>query len=145
MVYVDVFPTLMEIAGYNGKIKNELDGVNVLKGLQGKKLADRKWFTYIDQNPQKIERFALNTDKWKLVWDRNAWDNEVQHENIELFRIGKDRTESIELSENKQDIVESLKLEIEKYYKFKADNQNPRFKDKTSLSGEEIPQWQPIK
>ena len=70
--YIDIFPTIMEVAGYKGALKNELDGMNVLNAMRGEKLPDRSWFTYLDQNNKKIERFALNTNNWKLVWQRNA-------------------------------------------------------------------------
>ena len=38
MGYIDVFPTLMEISGYKGSSKNELDGINVLSAIRGGKL-----------------------------------------------------------------------------------------------------------
>ncbi|NQU54187.1 MAG: sulfatase-like hydrolase/transferase [Bacteroidetes bacterium] len=145
MGYIDVLPTLMEIANYSGNSKNELDGINILDGLKGGKLDNREWFTYLDQNAEKKEKFAMNTNQWKLIWQRNAPDNEISSENIELFRINEDKTESIELSEKKQDIVNSLKSGIDRFYKFKIANQNPRYYEKNDMSGPVIPNWQPTK
>jgi arylsulfatase B len=144
MGYIDVLPTLMNIADCDVDLKNELDGINVLSGMQGKTLDDRKWFTYLDQNQDKIERFALNTDQWKLVWNRNAPDNKTPSEQIELYRIEKDKTESIEISDKYKDVVQLLQAEIEKLYTFKLQNQNPRYYEKTVLSGPILPDWQAI-
>ncbi|MDB4584754.1 sulfatase-like hydrolase/transferase [Draconibacterium sp.] len=145
MGYIDVLPTLMQVVGYPGNPGNELDGINVLNAMKGEKLEDRVWFTYLDQNTEKLERFALNTDEWKLVWRRNAPDNEVPSEVIELFRIGNDKTESVQTAEKNKDIVQKLQAEIEKFYNFKLPNQNPRYYDKTNLSGPVIPNWQTTK
>jgi arylsulfatase B len=144
MGYIDVLPTLMNIADCDVDLKNELDGINVLSGMQGKTLDDRKWFTYLDQNQDKIERFALNTDQWKLVWNRNAPDNKTPSEQIELYRIEKDKTEWIEISDKYKDVVQLLQAEIEKLYTFKLQNQNPRYYEKTVLSGPILPDWQAI-
>jgi len=144
MGYIDVLPTLMNIADCDVDLKNELDGINVLSGMQGKTLDDRKWFTYLDQNQDKIERFALNTDQWKLVWNRNAPDNKMPSEQIELYRIEKDKTESIEISDKYKDVVQLLQAEIEKLYTFKLQNQNPRYYEKTVLSGPILLDWQAI-
>ena len=110
MGYIDVLPTILEVAA--GKnIPGNLDGISVLKALRGEKLKDRSWFTYLDQNPEKIERFALNTDVWKLVWERNAPDNPKQFEQIELFRIDDDKVEFVNLKAGHNDIVQKLQKE----------------------------------
>jgi arylsulfatase A-like enzyme len=145
MGYIDVLPTLMDVVAYTAKPQNELDGISVLRGMQGDKLEDRRWFTYLDQNAEKIERFALNTDMWKLIWERNATDNEHQFKQIELYHIGKDKTESLEISEKHADVVQSLQQEIEKLYNLKSENQNPRYYEKKVLSGPVIPNWQATK
>lgn len=145
MGYIDVFPTLMEVAAYQGNAKSELDGVNVLKAMQGGKLHDRNWFTYIDQNPGKIESFAINTDEWKLVWERNANDNPQKSELVELYRINDDKVESVNLKGEFKDVVQNLQKEIEGFYKQKQENQIPRYTEKVKLSGPVIPNWQATK
>ncbi len=144
MGYIDVLPTVMEIAGYHDTPDN-LDGISVLNALKGEKLPDRSWFTYLDQNPDKIERFGLNTNKWKLVWQRSAPDNPQKSEQIELFRICEDKTESINVKEEYKKVVQELQMEIKNIYDFKLENQNPRYFEKEILSGPVIPNWQPKK
>lgn len=145
MGYIDVFPTLMEIAGYKGQPVNLLDGTSILKALKGEKLENRNWFTYFYQNNEKIEQLALNTNQWKLVWQRNAPDNEIPFEKIELFRIDSDKEEAVNISEKNKEIVNLLKAETEKIYQLKLPGQIPRFNEKTNLSGHVIPNWQPVK
>ncbi|MGQ7868733.1 sulfatase-like hydrolase/transferase [Sunxiuqinia sp. sy24] len=142
MGYIDVFPTLMEIGNYSGEIKNEIDGINILKGMQGEKLEERIWFTYLDQNGDKIERFALNTEQWKLVWKRNAPDNNKQISGIELFKISDDPGELDNVAEMNENIAQELQKEIGKLYSFKLKQQNPRYYEKEFLSGPVIPSWQ---
>ena len=145
MGYIDVFPTLMEVAGYRGKTKESLDGISVLKGMRGEKLEDRNWFTYLDQNSDKIEQFAWNTNDWKLVWKRNAPDNPEKSEQIELFKISTDLTESVNVNEENEELVKELQTGIKSLYKFRQENQNPRYFEKQLLSGPVIPDWQPKK
>lgn len=145
MGYIDVFPTLMEVAGFKGKPENELDGISVLKAMTGETLPDRSWFTYLDQNADKTERIALNTDEWKLIWTRNAPDNEETFEEIELYQMVQDKQESTDVSGEEQDMVKKLQAEVNRFYQLKSEHQNPRFYDKELLSGPPIPDWQPEK
>ncbi len=145
MGYIDVFPTLMEVVGYQGPLENELDGVNVLNGLRGRKLPNRHWFTYLDQNREKMERFALNTDQWKLVWERNAPDNDTQFNQVRLFSMMDDQAESDDRAEKNKDTVKKLQAEIEVMYDLKIENQNLRYFEKERLSGPVLPNWIPVK
>lgn len=146
MGYIDIFPTLMDMAGYKGNLKNEIDGKDVLEVMRGKeKLEDRKWFSYVDQDDKKIEHLAVNTNQWKLIWHRSAPDNEINSEKVELFRIDKDTSEITNTAQQNSDVVYSLKSEIDKFYRLKIKNQIPRYSEKSVLSGPVIPKWQPSK
>jgi arylsulfatase B len=87
--YIDVFPTIAGIAGCK-QLPANLDGIDMMTVLRGEKLSDRLWFTYLDQNGNKMEQLALNTNEWKLIWRRNAPDSSIKQEQTELFRIGED-------------------------------------------------------
>ncbi|WP_346863959.1 arylsulfatase [uncultured Draconibacterium sp.] len=140
--YIDVFPTIAGIAG-NDKLPAELDGIDMIKALQGEKLSDRTWFTYIDQNGEKVEQFALNTKEWKLIWQRNAADNSIKQEQTELYRICEDGAEEVNLNQEQKEIVELLKADIDKIYNLKAKTQIPRYDEKERFSGPVMPKWFP--
>ncbi|MCX6326599.1 MAG: arylsulfatase [Bacteroidia bacterium] len=146
MGYIDVFPTLMAIAKFEGKPKNELDGINVLEGIKGNKLKDRSWFTYEDQGDEKIEDLAINNNQWKLVVKRGAPDSENITEINQLFQISTDPNEKMDLSAQKPDKVEELMKELNSFYGLKAKNQIPRYSEKDNYPGPVlIPNWQPEK
>ncbi|SET93742.1 Arylsulfatase A [Draconibacterium orientale] len=145
MGYIDVLPTLMEIAGYEGQVENELDGINVLDAMRGENLEDRNWFTYFDQRSEKIERLALSTDEWKLIWERNAGDNTSPFEKTELYRIDTDKIESVNIAEQNKELVLSLQTVAEHFYRNKVEHQNPRYPDKENLAGSVIKNWTPEK
>lgn len=70
MGYIDVFPTLMAIAGA-GQTSNPLDGIDVLEAMKGNGgSGNRSWFSYLDQNDDKQEHLALHQDDWKVIVDR---------------------------------------------------------------------------
>jgi len=140
--YIDVFPTIAGIAGCN-QLPAELDGIDMIKALQGEKLPDRSWFTYLDQGGEKVEQFALNTDEWKLIWRRNAADSSREQEKTELYRIGEDRGEVVNVNTEQEAVVEKLKMEIGNIYKLKSKNQIPRYDEKEKLSGPVLPNWFP--
>ncbi len=141
---IDVLPTLMEIGSFTGTVSNELDGINVLKAMQGETMPDRKWFTYLDQGNNKNEALAMNTDQWKLIWTRNAPDNNVSFEKVELYKISSDKAEASNVSAQNTVVVAQLKQDIEKFYAFKLPNQIPRYSEHELLTGPNIYDWQPI-
>ncbi len=144
MGYIDVFPTVMDIAQYKGKPQNKLDGISVLKSLQGKTMKDRHWFTYLDQSPAKTEKIAVLNKQWKLVVHRGAPDSLSIQPNYELFSINEDPNEINNLANHYPQEIESMMKEFEKFYSFKIEDQIPRFGNKKHKSGEPIPYWQPL-
>lgn len=146
MGYIDVFPTLMEVAGYNGNPKNNLDGINILEAIKGERLSDRAWFTYEDQGNEKIEKIAINTDQWKLVVHRSAPDSDENLLKNELFQIADDLTEEIDLAAKNPSILEELLTELDCFYKLRCDSQIPRYSKKDNYTESElILNWQPTK
>lgn len=130
--YIDILPTLMAVAGYGGKPKNELDGQNVLAVMKGETITDdRSWFTYEDQGDDKIEDLAINTDQWKLIVSRPAPDaGSKGSPAYKLFRIDSDPNEELDLASQYPDKVEELFTEIEKFYSIKVNPQVPRYSEK---------------
>jgi arylsulfatase A-like enzyme len=146
MGYIDVFPTLMAVAGFKGNPKNELDGINVLPAIKGGKLKDRNWFTYEDQTKNKIEDLAINTDLWKLVVRRNAPDLEDKVNENQLFQIKEDPSEKLDVSVENPEKVKELLNVMNQFYNLKSKNEIERFPEPGN--GQEpvlIPNWQPQK
>lgn len=141
--YIDIFPTIMAIAGYNGFYKNKIDGQDILEILKGGTITDRDWFTYEDQNDNKIEDMAINTNQWKLVVKRPAPDNNSGTSPVfELFRIDLDPFEKKSLANQKQEKVNELFSKIEKFYEKKQQNQVPRYNEKNNNGVFDPPDWQ---
>ncbi len=141
--YVDVFPTLMAVANKKQEAENILDGNNALAVWQGKTGKESSFFTYIDQNPQKVERLSYCRNEWKLVIYRNAPDNPKPYKQIELFNITNDSAEKHNLAEQHPELVKELTLELRSYYQLKREDQVPRYSEKEKLSGPKISNWQP--
>ena len=88
MGYIDLFPTLKAISGLTEKAQLPLDGINAIPAMQGKSIGSRTWFSYIDQSPQKIERFSLHRDSLKLIVQQSAPDKEDEfNKNNFLFQL----------------------------------------------------------
>lgn len=146
MGYIDVFPTLMNVAGYKGNPKNKLDGINVLPAIKGGKLKDRNWFTYEDQTKQKIEDLAINTDLWKLVVKRNAPDSEDKVAENQLFQIKADPGEKLDVSVQNPEKVNELMNVMNSFYNQKSKNEIQRFPEPGNYPEPVlIPNWQPQK
>ena len=141
--YIDLLPTLAEIADYDVEPKL-LDGKSMLAALRGNKTEDRSWFTYIDQSGEKIEHLALNRDEWKLVVRRNAPGNDVEENNIQLYNIRNDAEEKNDVSASNPQIVKMLLSEMNTFYKMKAQSQIPRYGNRDVLTGDIIPNWEPV-
>lgn len=154
MGYIDVLPTVRRVIGVTEPSAKPLDGIDVLDALRGRtKLADRTWFSYIDQNDDRIERLAANTRKWKLVLQRPAPDSEATESSIELYEIGNDPYEKLDLAKRDPTSVKKsakaiaeakkkLTEEIEVFLSLKSDNQIDRFRLGAKVTPA-IPNWTP--
>lgn len=154
MGYIDVLPTLRRMIGVNDPPARPLDGIDVLDALRGKaKLTDRTWFTYLDQNDERIEQLAANTRDWKLVFRRPAPDAEATESSLELYEIGNDPYEKLDISKRDPKSVKKraqaiagakakLTAEIETFQSLKSENQIDRFRRGASNTPA-IPDWTP--
>ncbi|MFV0377650.1 MAG: sulfatase [Mangrovibacterium sp.] len=142
MGYIDVLPTLSDAVGYNAGQK--LDGKSVLNALQGHGAGTREWFTYLDQDGEKMEQLAVINKNWKLIWRRNAPDNPTAFDKVELYDLSVDPFETTDLSEKKPELILQLKTTINQFYGLKSKKQIPRYYEKEKLSGSVITDWQPV-
>jgi arylsulfatase A-like enzyme len=128
--YIDIFPTIMAVANYSGKPKNDLDGQNILSVMKGGRINDRNWFTYEDQGDDKVEDLAINKNQWKLIVKRGAPDsNKNDHPVFQLFKIESDFGEKTDLSVQNPEKVEELLKEVIKFYELKSYIQIPRYSE----------------
>ena len=121
--------------------RNPLDGIDVLDAMRGRtKLEDRHWFSYIDQNPDRVERLAANTDFWKLVIHRSAADAKDPIEpTLELYEIGNDPYEKLDIAKRNPGSVKKraeaiaeakrdLTQAIEEFLAMGKDDRIPRYR-----------------
>lgn len=156
MGYIDVLPTLRHVIGATDPPAKPYDGIDVLDALRGKaKLKDRSWFTYLDQNDDKIERLAVNTKKWKLIVTQPAPDSEATERTMELYEIGNDPYEKLDLAKRDPASVKKsakaiaeakarLSAELEQFLSLRSDDQIHRFRRGANTTPA-IPQWTPKK
>lgn len=112
MGYVDVMPTLMEIAGIRDAPPNPLDGMSMVSVLTGKK--------------QTIDRVlylgsgAIVTNEWKLIAasDKNP---KMQLTEDHLFRIAEDPSEKHNVAKENPGIYTSLRSQLMKYDTISSD------------------------
>ncbi|MFL3659155.1 MAG: arylsulfatase [Opitutales bacterium] len=143
MGYIDVLPTIRKVIGLESSPLKPLDGIDVLDAMRGKsELKDRPWFTYMDQNDDRMERLAVNRDKWKLVITRPAPDSEKTESNVELFEIRRDPNEKNDVSRRNPEVVEALAAELDGFLKMKSNRQIIRFRAGAQTTPA-IPNWTP--
>ncbi len=120
--YIDVFPTLMHVAGVSDHGGQAFDGEDVWEVIRGERTRD-DWELHsyfqgqrIPQNNDpnlklKFERNAVNTKHWKLVRlgpDIQLVDDPRKDAQLELYRIDDDISESRNLAEQHPYLVENL-------------------------------------
>ena len=120
--YIDVFPTLMRVAGASGHGGQPFDGEDVWDVIRGEKTrGDWIFHSYfqgqrIPQNRDtereiKFERNAVNTRHWKLVRigpDIRQAGGPRTDVRLELYRIDEDISESRDLARQHPYVVEDL-------------------------------------
>ncbi len=154
MGYIDVLPTLRGMIGATRPPAKPLDGIDVLGALRGdEKLPNRTWFTYLDQNDDRIERLAANTNGWKLVITRPAPDSDATESTLELYEINSDPYEILDFAKRDPKTVkkkagriaraiEELGADLDEFMSLKSEDQIIRFRigaDDTPA----IPNWTP--
>ena len=120
--YIDVFPTLMRVAGASGHGGQPFDGEDAWDVIRGEKTRG-DWFFHsyfqgqrIPQNSEPgrkvmFERNAVNSRRWKLVRlgpDMRKTANPRTDATLELYRIDEDISERRNLARQHPYIVEDL-------------------------------------
>ena len=112
LVNVDVFPTVMRIAGLESHGGKPFDGIDVLDALTGKRpRLDRDVYSYIGQQGEDQEKIACITPEWKLVVEGpNIIEPRADPSKREvfLFRIDEDPNEKTNLAARHPDVVKQL-------------------------------------
>ncbi len=137
---LDVYPTLMELAGVENGATHALDGVSVLDLMNGS-MQGRDDFEYhsyfngqnIEGNIQRadsdrIERNAILSGPWKLFREGPNLDHtDDPHEDavVQLFRIIEDPNEQNDLASDHPDIVEELVARMLEHRALKPDDAIP--------------------
>ncbi|WP_460539712.1 sulfatase [Echinicola sediminis] len=103
---IDVYPTLMELAGINGKDKKDINGISLLPALKGKNLPQRDLFFYRAYEDQYA---AIMRGPWKLKKYRSG--------KLELFQIEDDISESQNLVESEKKIAQKLSKALTEWEK----------------------------
>jgi arylsulfatase A-like enzyme len=100
---VDMYPTLAKLAGALPAKEKPLDGIDVWPAIGEGRPSPREEVVYA------IEPFraALSKGDWKLVWYPTLPSR------IELFNLGENRSEKVDLSEKNPQKVAELKQRIE--------------------------------
>ncbi len=120
MGYIDVLPTLKEIAGVKTKSKKTLDGVNMLPVLKGERQSVERNF-YLGYG-------AIVNNNWKLVKknSRNSWMK--VKENM-LFNMEEDPGETTDIKEEHPAIFKELKEIVDNYDAIKPKQKVPSYQE----------------
>jgi arylsulfatase B len=106
MGYVDVMPTLLEIAGVKETPENPLDGISMVPVLSGaKKEIDRAFY---------LGHGAIINDEWKLIVasDKNP---KMELKEDHLFRIVEDPSEKQNVARQYPQVGAELKARVAEY------------------------------
>lgn len=108
--YVDLFPTLKEIAGVKTPAKNPLDGISMWSVLSGRKEKfDREFY---------LGHGALIKGDWKLIKDLGI--KKMKMDGDVLFHLPPDSSEQNNLKDSNDKIYTALKQAVAPYDAIKA-------------------------
>ncbi|HVT85967.1 MAG TPA: arylsulfatase [Chitinophagaceae bacterium] len=106
MGYIDLLPTICDIAGVTATPKNPLDGISLLPYLQQKvNSIDRHFY---------LGHGSMVTNEWKLV-KANAGNPKMKLSEDMLFKIAADPNETTTVKEQNEKMYTDLLHEVEKY------------------------------
>lgn len=118
---LDVYPTAAAAAG--AKTPDNLDGINLLPYLTGKKTGqphDALFFRWYDTRTDYHDARIVRSGPWRLITYRNPWDL-WQHSptgwRTELFNLEADPGENNNLAEKHPEIVQQLQARYQKWEK----------------------------
>lgn len=127
--YIDVFPTLLEVAGAPAAGAGRFDGEPVWDVISGERSRE-DWVFHSYFRGQKIpqnvdltaevlfERNAVNADPWKLVRlgpDMQMVEDPREDAELELYRLAEDPYEERDVSEEHPEDVERLLGELKAF------------------------------
>ncbi|MFC0320816.1 sulfatase-like hydrolase/transferase [Olivibacter oleidegradans] len=116
--YVDVLPTLLDIAGITEAPENPLDGISIYPVLNGSKSGIQRNF-YLGEG-------ALVNSNWKLIEAGN--NNSIMKLQTDvLFNISRDIGERKDLKDTETTIYKDLKTKLETYNSIKSSKQVPPY------------------
>ncbi|MBD8488254.1 arylsulfatase [Echinicola sp. CAU 1574] len=118
MGFVDMFPTLVELAGYKGELNLALDGLSMVSVLEGKE--------------ERIERDfylgcgAMVTQSWKLVLENGGNPGMELKEDL-LFNLQNDPYETKNVKKAYEERFLKMKSWIQVYEEIQADQNVPAY------------------
>ena len=108
--HIDVLPSLLNLCDIEIPKDIKIDGKNFLN----KPLEERSLFSYwTRKSPELYQNMSLNKGKYKLVGNTN-YDSPI--EDFELFDIDRDPYEIENLIENKKELANEMKIEMDNIY-----------------------------
>ena len=108
VVLTDLMPTILEWAGVDaGKVVGPLDGVSLMKLFLGVPVAGRPLFWHFPHYSNQGGRpgGAVREGDWKLI-------ENYEDESVELYDLGKDPGETMNLAETEKARAEGLKKKL---------------------------------
>ena len=105
IVVEDLLPTLLAAVGIEAQFENPIDGRNVWPSLTLGEPLDHEPFLLGSYDLRGNFRFAYFENDWKLV---HTTDPQTQSPINQLFRVGEDESETIDLSEIEPDVSQRM-------------------------------------
>jgi len=127
--YIDIFPTLKEVAGFQESDVNPLDGSSILELLKGNStIPKRDWYTYMDQSGERRQKLAVHSGDWKAVVEKDAPDAlEKREADEELYDLSNTHIESKNLKNSQLKIYSELSAKLDEFLKLIREDQVPRY------------------
>ncbi|HUG20853.1 MAG TPA: sulfatase-like hydrolase/transferase, partial [Planctomycetaceae bacterium] len=96
MGYIDLLPTICQLAGAEIPESLTLDGIDVAAAMAGaEKLPDRAWCTYEAQKNNLERSYAAQTNDWKLVVKGPAlFSTDPSQVKVEVYHLSEDPKET---------------------------------------------------
>jgi arylsulfatase A-like enzyme len=107
IISTDYYPTMLQMAGFPLRTEQHLDGVSLVRLLNGEKLADRTFFWHYPHygNQGGSPAGAIRRGNHKLI----EWYEDMQ---VELYDVKDDPGEHHDLANKKSDQTEILRLAL---------------------------------
>lgn len=120
MGFVDVMPTILEIAGVKTKPKNPFDGISMLPVLTGNvKTINRNFF---------LGSGAIVNNDWKLI-EASKLNPRMKLTSDQFFNISADPSEKRDVKNTRMKEYQRLKTDIQKYNSIKSSAEVPPYEE----------------